>query len=488
MTTLRKLLEDKTFRESMGRFFFFPKRKLSAVLRTKPNTQAHVDFGAVGTAFDYCLRLALIRTHNLDRDELKSFPGLSHYLTRYQTDRNVSRKMEPHLRVLNDYLSFNQSDAASLFRAILFLAKFDSEYRSGLPILNFAVKLQDVEELARVVANSNLKWTTAKVVVIGPVFDRSGSKLAIHADADLIVGTTLVEVKTSSRMELKEDIRQLLGYYALNKLAGTPRIIDRLGVYYPRFDFFLEFPIRELLSESQEYGLISIFRSELGDNIQSHPVRSLPQFFSSAVAGAFVTDDVGNTLLHYAVNDRDRAEAARLLKMGAEINAKNNAGRAPLHLAVVIKDTQMVILLRDAGANVDTPENSAGYTPLHLAVCSKDMQTAKLLLDAGANVNALDRTQSTPLLWAVSYKQEILTEMLLNAGADVNCQDDEGWTPLHQAVMDRQKNLVDMLIKHGAKADTIDKDGVTPLSIASTQRNGQIYSRLRETSKNNVAT
>jgi ankyrin repeat protein len=520
MTSLRKLLEDKEFRESMDRCFFFPKRKFSAVLRTKPNSQAHVDFGAVGIAYDYCLRLAVMRTHNLDHDQLNAFPGFSYYLTRYQADRNVSRKMEPHLRVLTDYLSFNLSDAASLFRASLFLAKFDSEYRSGLPIIEFAVKPQDVEELARVVANSNLEWTMKKDVVLGPVFDRSGSKSAINADADLIIGTTLVDVKTSSRVELKANIRQLLGYYTLNKLADSPRDIDRLGVYYPRFDFFLEIPIRELLSESQEDAMISIFRSALGDNIDSRPVRNLPQFISSAAADAFLRDENGDTLLHHAVCNCNRAGASCLLKMGADVNAKNSGGHTSLEYAIHAKDLEMVILLINAGANVNTfdqaqsppllmaisykqkkvaemllnagadvnCQDDEGWTPLLQAVMDKQNSLVNLLIERGAKVDTMDKEGATPLLWAVTYKQEKLTEMLLNAGADVNCQDSEGWTPLHQAVLNRQKNLVDILIKHGAKADAIDEEGATPLSIASRQRNRQLFRSLRETSKNNLPT
>lgn len=449
VTSLRKLLDDKTFRESMNRSFSFPKRRVAAVLRTKPNSKANVNFGSVGTAYDYCLRLALIRTHNLDRDKFKSFPGFSYYVTWYQTDRNVRSKMEPHLRVLNDYLSFDLSDATSLFTACLFLAKFDSEYRSGLPIRNFAVKPQDVEELGRIVANSNLEWTREKDVVLGPVFDRSGSKLAINADADLIIGTTLVDVKTSSHIELKANIRQLLGYYTLNKFADTPLTIDRLGVYYPRFNFFLELPIRELLSESQEDALISLFRSALGDNIDSRSVRNLPQFVSSVVADAFITDEDGCTSLHYAVGDRNRATASALLQMGADVNAKSSDGTTPLVLAIYIKDMEMV----------------------------------KLLLDAGANVNVFDQDQSTPLLCAVWRNQKKLTELLLNAGADVNCQDEEGWTPLHYAVMSKQKNLIDLLIKHGANVDTSNRDGITPSSIASKRGNSQLSRLFREASK-----
>jgi hypothetical protein len=269
-TSLSRLLEDKMFKESMNRSLSFPKIETMPVLKTKPHRDenAPVDFGAVGTAYDYCLRLALIRTHELSHNELESFVGIKYYKKWYKTEPNLRSRMERHLSIIVDYLMFNLSNATSLFEASLFLAKFDSEYRSGRPISDLEIKHQDVAEVARVIEGSDLEWTSGEKVLLGPVFSRSGSESTIKADGDLIVGTTLVDVKTSGHMQLRENFRQLLGYYILNKLPKTPAlIIDRIGVYYPRFDFFLSLPISEFLSESQEQILTSLFSNRLGDNI-----------------------------------------------------------------------------------------------------------------------------------------------------------------------------------------------------------------------------
>lgn len=50
----------------------------------------------------------------------------------------------------------------------------------------------------------------------------------------------------------------------------------------------------------------------------------------------------------------------------------------------------MLLLL---GANVDA-RNNHGLTPLHLAVCDGKAQCVKALIDGGADVNATSRLES----------------------------------------------------------------------------------------------
>ena len=56
------------------------------------------------------------------------------------------------------------------------------------------------------------------------------------ADADLLVGTTLIDIKTTVKWGyMWADAAQLVGYYVLAAMNGEPWPIDRLAIYRSRF-------------------------------------------------------------------------------------------------------------------------------------------------------------------------------------------------------------------------------------------------------------
>jgi len=291
-------LKDKAFRELVDQCFHFSGRGTLPILRTTRTLDAGIDFGAVGTAYDYCLRLALIRTHDLAMEEVPLFSGITHYLESYRADRNVRGLMEKQQEAILDYLDFNLSDASKLLEACLFLSKFDAEYRSGQLIFDFTVKSQDVAELAQIVDGSRLDWAMGRNVSLGPDFSISGSVEQICADGDLVVDDMLVDIKTSARLDLKASIRQLISYRALNLLARNPQPIESVGVYYPRFDFFLCIPINDLQNPSQQKALVSHFQGVLDGSLE---LPSLKNSHSLMTPAGAVDDSETDTLTVNAI-------------------------------------------------------------------------------------------------------------------------------------------------------------------------------------------
>jgi len=103
-----------------------------------------------------------------------------------------------------------------------------------------------------------------------------------------------------------------------------------------------------------------------------------------------VRDEDGWTPLWWAAN-WEHVEAARtLLKAGADPSLADNEGRAPIHWA------DMVILLIDAGMDVNVPDDENGATPLHEAARSGRAGVIRILIRAGANVDARTNDGNTP--------------------------------------------------------------------------------------------
>ena len=114
-----------------------------------------------------------------------------------------------------------------------------------------------------------------------------------------------------------------------------------------------------------------------------------------------------------------------LLSVGADPNAVDNAGVAPLHRAVRTRSLAAVRALLDGSANPRQP-NQSGATPLHLAVQTtgrggsgsphartQQAGIVRLLLERGARVTDQDRHGKTVLEAATSeWSRALLRELL----------------------------------------------------------------------------
>ncbi|MDO5470227.1 MAG: ribosomal protein L7/L12 [Akkermansia sp.] len=173
--------------------------------------------------------------------------------------------------------------------------------------------------------------------------------------------------------------------------------------------------------------------------------------------------------LHYVVSLNDDQELVRLLiKSGANINACDDGGDTPLHVATdCAADINMRLLLQ-AGANIEA-QNAQGQTPLHFATEQEDETVISLLINHGANVNAQTNDGRTPLHWAARNDAAKVLPILLNHGANVHEKDNDGWTPLHWASFNDAATVLPILLNHGANVHEKDNDGRTPLHAAAAE-------------------
>ena len=84
------------------------------------------------------------------------------------------------------------------------------------------------------------------------------------------------------------------------------------------------------------------------------------------------------------------------------------------------------------GAYIDA-QDEAGRMPLHLAAIHSSPATIKVLLKAGSQIEGLGYYGGTPLLDAAEGGTPNNISVLLEVGADIEVQDKYGWTALHMA-------------------------------------------------------
>jgi ankyrin repeat protein len=194
----------------------------------------------------------------------------------------------------------------------------------------------------------------------------------------------------------------------------------------------------------------------------------------------------GWTPLHLAVAD-GRADVVRLLvEAGADLRARTEHGRDPLHTALE-SAPDLVPLLRELGAPVDAASAAylddveqlrteldggapltdpvTGVDLLTLAAAGGAASSARTLLDRGA-----DADRGALHAAAASTRPE-LVRLLLAAGADVDRREpDTGRSPLHAAVAGAPgrdaPEVVGVLLDAGADVNATTVDGASALDIS----------------------
>lgn len=208
----------------------------------------------------------------------------------------------------------------------------------------------------------------------------------------------------------------------------------------------------------------------------------------------------GTTALHWAVFHSDVELVDRLLKAGANANAKNEFGATPMSEAAAAGDTGVIEKLLKTGANPDSP-GPDGQTALMIVARSTNVAAARLLIGSGANVNAAEtQKKQTALMWASAQKQPEMVKLLVSSGANVNARatvnptatalfSDStfmdwpsnvsaepragprapgGLTPLLFAAREGCAACAKALIDGGADLDMPEPEGITPLIMAIT--------------------
>ena len=116
-----------------------------------------------------------------------------------------------------------------------------------------------------------------------------------------------------------------------------------------------------------------------------------------------------HTLLHEAVLANDQGMSNLLVTYGADVLAKDELGRTPLHVAAQSGRLSIVQLLLEhipATYTIDALYDYADYTPLHLAVRSGHIEVAQKLLDYGGDVNSRFGLSNANALQQVRSAQE----------------------------------------------------------------------------------
>jgi len=204
--------------------------------------------------------------------------------------------------------------------------------------------------------------------------------------------------------------------------------------------------------------------------------------------------------------------AGFLLEHGADPNAVDGKGRAPLYAAVdmrnlewstrpappekdALSDLDLIKALLAHGANPNARltkkiplrgqpsfdgrwANMIGATPFWRAAQSDDVTLMRLLKENGADPMLATTDHTTPLMVAAGVgwsdgqshgSQKDAPDAInlcLEWGGDVNAANDVGYTALHGAAFRGANDVVKLLVVKGARMDAKNQEGRLPVNMA----------------------
>jgi ankyrin repeat protein len=145
-------------------------------------------------------------------------------------------------------------------------------------------------------------------------------------------------------------------------------------------------------------------------------------------------------------------------------------------------DAQSVARLIKQGANVNAKDEKQDSAFL-IASARGRTEVVKLTLAAGADLKSTNRYGGTGLIPACHYGHLETVKLLLTTKIDVNHVNNLGWTALLEAVIlgngsPTYVEIVRLLLAHGANPKIADRDGVTALQHARARNQAKIAEML----------
>ncbi|MBS1724331.1 MAG: ankyrin repeat domain-containing protein [Armatimonadetes bacterium] len=190
--------------------------------------------------------------------------------------------------------------------------------------------------------------------------------------------------------------------------------------------------------------------------------------------------------LFLAIDHRDSKGVQALLSQGADPNSQNGLEFSPLYIAAASYQNDVVKILLDSGAKVDS-ETTYG-TALTFACATGNLMGAKMLIERGANVNVARTDGITPLMMAANAGATPLVTELLAKKANALSKNANGSTALIYAARGGHTAIGKMLLEQGISPDRANDEGETPLMAAATGGHTEFIKLLMENGASSNAT
>ncbi|KAI4273326.1 MAG: hypothetical protein L6R38_006370 [Xanthoria sp. 2 TBL-2021] len=221
--------------------------------------------------------------------------------------------------------------------------------------------------------------------------------------------------------------------------------------------------LRNVVEKDSEQAVLSFLshKEQLEASVQAAQVTASrypywSQDFAKDVTGLWLASSYGLSRI-----------SATLVERGANTNACDSYGQAPMHRAAIRGSVDIVQLFLDHNVDIEARSLDFGRSPLHWAAWHGHPGVVSLLIARGASVEARDKQKWTALHLAASQGHEEILNLLLSEILDINAKDGYGATALYRAAEAGHEEAARVLLDKGAQTDIPNDYDQTPLHRAA---------------------
>jgi ankyrin repeat protein len=269
-------------------------------------------------------------------------------------------------------------------------------------------------------------------------------------------------------------MRELLKYprYDSEKSRATALLIAASGGFPQLVEELLKTGITTVIKDTNGNNALHLATQEQYPDIIASLLRSDSELASIFDVNA--QNNSGWTPLHLAALSGRLITVQTLLHSGASVNNVNLLGETALHIASCHNHVWVVNALLDHLTDHPTPERNARLiqdfsddTAFIIAVRQGHYTVASALIEKSAPLQPMElQGQKNALIESAGQDHPDLAKLLLDHGWDVNARDKDGDTALHLAADCNLLSIMELLISRGADYNAHNKKGKTPLHRA----------------------
>ena len=267
--SLTSFLKKPNIKANFKNNFPLKRQKIAGELVAPPITK---NYSLIGTAFDYLLRFYIKQINpNVHESETWIADSGLEIIKKFPMYAKLSERAEMLLETAKkDYKEYLDGGifTKSLIESSIRLAQLDLFYRI-LPQPEISkIDKNDIRDLNNLTEIINPEiFCTDNQCFLNPSFGNA-SELVGGADADLIIGDTLIDIKTTKNLSFRSEFYfQLIGYYILSRIGGIDGFgmnypINKIGVYFSRFGVLHTINISEIQNNPKFDEFIAWFETQ----------------------------------------------------------------------------------------------------------------------------------------------------------------------------------------------------------------------------------
>lgn len=182
---------------------------------------------------------------------------------------------------------------------------------------------------------------------------------------------------------------------------------------------------------------------------------------------------------HLAASNGDDLLLEYFNERGFNINQVSNVG-TPLHHAVVNDRSDVIKYLLRMGANMFA-KNKGDVNAVELAVEEGRIEIVKEFLTNNYDINTCRNKMKATLLYRAANRNQLdIVKYLIQEGANVNLKDTNGRGPLFAAVLGNSEDVIRFLIGNKCRTHDLDKDDCSLMHAAASVGNFNIIKLLQK--------